>query len=84
MATFRIPKQTDRTLLQALVAVRDDLKGLVGFQIYVLNHDPGGNQIQLSEADPEKAESIAYILTEESEVFPWLSLRINNNQILIV
>jgi hypothetical protein len=84
MATFRIPKQTDRTLLQALVAVQDDLKELVGFQIYVLNHDPGGNQIQLPDTDPEKAESIAYILAEESEVFPWLSLRINNNQILMV
>jgi hypothetical protein len=59
MATFRIPKQTDRTLLNALVAVRDDLSELVGFQIHVFNHEPGGTRIHLPEAEPEKAASIA-------------------------
>lgn len=69
-------------LLHALVAIRDELKPLLQLQIQVQTVEVGGQTVELPDNDPEGAQSIQYVLTEESEVMPNLFLR-NNNQVAL-
>ena len=69
-------------LLHALVAIRDELKPLLQLQIQVQTVEVGGQTVELPDNDPEGAQSIQYVLTEELEVMPNLFLR-NNNQVAL-
>jgi hypothetical protein len=83
MAVFRIPRQTDRALVRALISIREDLNEFgIPFQIRVLTLDVGGAPFDLPENEPEAAPTIEPILLEQSEIMPWLELRHNNHALL--
>jgi hypothetical protein len=84
MAQFRIPKQTDRSILGALIKIRDEVKDLLRLEIQIQSFEPVGQTITLPDASPEKAPGIEFILRAESEIMPWLSLRSNNQDALRV
>lgn len=83
MPAFKIPRQSDETLLRAIAQVRGDLSGFkLPFQIRVMPFEPGGQPLDLPDQHPENAPPLAPILAEKSEIIPWLELRCNNFQLL--
>ena len=70
---FRIPKQNDRSLISALVAIRDGMKGLTSLVVRVTPHH-GASHIDINDEKPGENAAIAYILSENSEIMPRLSL----------
>lgn len=70
---FRIPRQKDQSLVNALTAIRDEMSELGKFYLRVYPH-PNGPHIDIKEEAPEKSTAIAYILEENSEVMPSLFL----------
>jgi hypothetical protein len=77
---FQIPKQTDRNLVSALSKVCDELRSLRNLTIEVLTNDQGGSTIQLRQDDPVQMPAIEFVLIEESQIMPSLSLRDANGQ----
>jgi hypothetical protein len=83
MPVFKIPRQTDLALVRAAASIRDDLKVLgISLQIQLLTFEAGGTQVDLPDHEPEKAPALEFILSEGSEIVPWLHLKINNQIVL--
>lgn len=76
MGNFRIPRQTDRALLEALRAIQADMKPLgLSLTIRVRTFDGvGAEEVQVPEIDQEQSSIVTEILAEESEIFPQLWL----------
>ena len=83
MPQLRIPKQTDRALILALAAIRDDLKPLRLLTIQVVTAQPGGATVDLPDQQPDAAGAIDFILSEDSEIMPSLSLKDQAGQIAL-
>ena len=75
MPSFHIPKQTDRALLTALNAIRDDVFGEdPDYQIRLRTADaPAGQDVILPRG--EQNEAVEEVLTVESHVMPQMTLR---------
>jgi hypothetical protein len=84
MPNFRMPKQTDRALIEALFAIRNDLAGFkVPLQVRIRTPDPGPMDIDV----PDNFEShpiISAVLSENSHILPHLYLRNQNHTVLHV
>ena len=76
---FRIPKQTDRSLLTALAAIRDAVKPLCQLVIEIKAHT-GASDVELPDGDPTEANNVKYVLDEEAQVMPTLCLVGKNQQ----
>lgn len=76
MPTFRIPKQTDRSLLDALFNVLKDIAPLKAeHKVRVRTSDgPGATDFEVSHLD-NTPDLLRYILDQESEVIQTFSLR---------
>jgi hypothetical protein len=70
---FRIPRQKDQSLIEALTAIRNEMQELVKLVIGVTPH-VNGTHIRIPDPEPVKAVAIAYVLAENSEVMPTLQL----------
>jgi hypothetical protein len=84
MAEFKIPRQTDRALINALVAIREDLKWVIStldIAVFASEHGP---EVQVAGPEPEKAPTIGYAITEEAEIFPWFRLRDRTSGAVVV
>ncbi|HXW30198.1 MAG TPA: hypothetical protein VEK55_12615 [Xanthobacteraceae bacterium] len=76
--TFKIPKQTDRAIIRALDTIRADLKPLMAFTIEVQSHD-AGQSVQLPDANPDKLESIKFILDKDAQIMPLFHLKASSH-----
>jgi hypothetical protein len=70
---FKIPKQKDQSLIEALTLIRNEMQDLVKLVISVNPH-VNGTHIRIPDPEPVKAASIAYVLAENSEIMPNLQL----------
>lgn len=75
---FRIPKQTDRMLLEALIAIKNEIGNQRPIYIEVLPTQHGSS-IKLPDAKPEEQKDVQVVLNVESQVMPWLQLRDKTN-----
>ena len=75
---FRIPKQTDQSLLNAVCAIRDDLADKLQLQISVTRIQ-GGMSVVLPPTQ-NKHEEIAFFLEQHSELFPTIELQLPSQQ----
>ena len=71
--TFRIPRQTDHSLIEALTKIRDAMADSVSLTIRVQPH-VNGPDLDLDEKTPTNSPAIDYILRENSEVMSTLRL----------
>lgn len=71
---FYIPRQTDRTLLAALVCIRNELQEKLPAKIVVQPHY-GTSEVGYTEPESGATDPLGYVLTQESEVMPHLYLR---------
>src|SRR5437879_2988846 len=71
--SFSIPKQSDQNLLAALGSIKRDFEGLMNFWVTVTPHH-GGNSLEILDAEPEKSETIQYLVSEHSRIAPYLNL----------
>ena len=69
---FQIPRQNDQSIIAAFGKIRDGLENPENYLIKV--HPPNGGEINISDKEPEKAESISYIVCENSESVESFSL----------
>lgn len=70
---FRIPRQTDLSLIRALTAVRDEMAKQAQFVVRVCPHF-GAEHLDVPDEKPYDAESIGYVLAQNSEVMSHLYL----------
>jgi hypothetical protein len=70
---FRIPRQKDQSLVEALTAIRNELAGLHPLFLRVKAHLNGAD-FNLKEQQPVKESAIGFILAENSEIMPNLYL----------
>lgn len=84
MPQFRIPKQTDRSLIQALNSICQEMASLREFTIEIVAHENGGPTYTLPRTNPEDAIEIQYILAEESATILCFRLRDQDQYALII
>jgi hypothetical protein len=86
MPIFRIPKQTDRSLLGALLKILDDIESLKAeHKLRVKSFDgPGATEFEVLSTD-DGPELLQFILGQESEVMQtfWLRAPSNHNGLVI-
>lgn len=70
---FRIPKQKDESLLQALATIRDGMEETAQLTVRVVPH-ANGEQVELVGAGESAFEPVVYVLSEASELMPNLQL----------
>ncbi|WP_072392751.1 hypothetical protein [Hyphomicrobium sp. CS1BSMeth3] len=86
MAKFRIPKQTDRSLLMALFSIRDDINSLSAEHRILARTFEGHGSAELEiNSLQEPPELAGEILAQESEVMSvfWLRSASNHNGLVI-
>lgn len=76
---FQIPRQKDRSLIEALTHIANDLADLARLAVRVTPH-LNASSIELEGAEPVNSESIAYVLKEDSEIMPHLALVAPNHR----
>src|SRR6266496_5733494 len=70
---FKIPRQRDQSLVEALTQIRNEMQGLAPLFVRVSPHF-NGPPIDLKDQDPVSSGAVAYVLGEHSEVMPNLYL----------
>ena len=71
---FRIPKQNDQSLLEALVAIRDGMRGTAELTLRIFPHAHASSPVELSGEGSSLFEPVDYVLSEASELMPTLQL----------
>jgi len=85
MPTFRIPKQTDRSLLDALFSILNDIEPLkADHKLRIRTSDgPGLADFEVSNLD-NLSDLLRYILDQESEVIQTFSLRGKGGHVALI